>query len=168
MVKRIVGALDKSAGAVNGVFRYVCMGLLFFMMLLGTVDVTGRYLFNKPILGTVEIFGMLLPALVLLGLGYTQQARAHIRMETLFSRLSSRAQTILSIIVTAGALFVSVLILWRGAVFIGTYWSTGRVIPTIGVPMFLPQILVPVGAVMLSFVLLIQMLQYFIQLKEGS
>ena len=47
------------------------------MMLLGTADVTGRYIFNKPILGTAEIFGILLPAIVLLGLAYTQEAQAH-------------------------------------------------------------------------------------------
>ena len=144
------------------------MGVLFVMMLFGTVDVTGRYLFNKPILGTVEIFGVLLPALVLLGLAYTQGAQAHVKMEVLFSRLSSRRQTILSSITTAMILILSIVILWRGIVLVLMYWRMGRVIATIGVPMFLPQILVPVGASMLCFVLMVQMLRYIIQLRQGS
>lgn len=168
MAKRIVDALDKGARVVNSALRYVCMGLLFVMMLLGTGDVTGRYIFNKPLIGTVEIFGMLLPAIVLLGLAYTQEDRAHIRMEALFSRLSFRAQTILNILITTGMLFVSVLFLWRGTVLIGTYLRMHRVIPTIGVPQYLAQILVPVGTVMLCFVLIIQLLQYLLQLKEGG
>lgn len=164
----IARALEKGIGIMNSVLRYICMGLLFGMMLLGTADVTGRYLFNKPVLGTVEIFGILLPAIVLLGLAYTQGAHAHIRMEVLFLRFPPRVKTILSFITTVCMLFVSALILWRGAALIITYWRFGRVIETIGVPMFLPQILVPLGALMLCFVLIVQMLQYFIQLKKRS
>lgn len=166
MVKRIVGALDKGTGVMGSALRYICMITLLFMMLLGTVDVTGRYLFNKPVLGTAEIFGMLLPTIVLLGLAYTQVARAHVRVDVLFVRLPSMAQTILSIITNTGALFISALILWRGAVLVASYWHMGRVIPTIGVPMFLPQILVPLGALMLCYVLIVQLLQYLIQLRE--
>ena len=148
--------------------RNVCMSLLFIMMLLGTVDVSGRYLFNKPVLGTFEIFEILLPAIVLLGLGYTQGNKAHVRMEILVSRLSSRKQTILNFFTNGCALFISVLILWRGWVLTIRYWRMGRTIPTIEVPMFLPQCLVPLGALMLSFVLLAQMIQYIVQLRERN
>ena len=55
MVK-IVKSLDKGMSRINSALKYVCMTLLFFMMVLGTCDVMGRYLFNKPILGTLEIF----------------------------------------------------------------------------------------------------------------
>lgn len=164
----ITRELEKGAGIMNRALRYVCMGLLFSMMLLGTADVTGRYIFNKPIIGTVEIFGILLPAIVLLGLAYTQGAQAHIRMEVLVLRLPRRVQTILSFITTICMLFVSALILWQGVALIITYRHMGRTIETIGVPLFLTQILVPLGALMLCFVLIVQMLQYFIQIKERS
>ena len=44
----------------------------------------------------------------------------------------------------------------------------GRTIPTIEVPMFLPQLLVPLGAFMLILVLIVQMLQYIVQLRERN
>jgi TRAP-type C4-dicarboxylate transport system permease small subunit len=44
----------------------------------------------------------------------------------------------------------------------------GRMIPTIEVPMFLPQLLVPLGASMLTLVLVVQMLQYIVQLTERN
>ena len=138
------------------------------MMLLGTVDVGGRYLFNKPILGTFETFEILLPAIVLLGLGYTQGNKAHVRMEILISRLSSRKQTILNVFTNGCALFISLLILWRGWVLTIEYWRIGRTIPTIDVPMFLPQCLVPLGALMLSLVLMGQMLESIIQFRERN
>jgi len=164
----IAKTLSKGIGIINTALRNVCISLLFFMMALGTVDVIGRYVFNKPILGTFEIFEILLPAIVLLGLGYTQGDKAHVRVEILLSRLSFRKQTILNFFTNGCALFISVLILWRGWVLATVYWRIGRTIPTIGVPMFLPQLLVPLGALILSLVLIVQMLQYIVQLRERN
>jgi TRAP-type C4-dicarboxylate transport system permease small subunit len=164
----IAKTLDKSVHLINSALRYVCMSLLFFMMALGTCDVMGRYLFNKPILGTLEIFEILLPAIVLLGLGYTQGSNAHVRVELFVSHLSFRKQTILNFVTNGCALFISVLILWRGWLLTTAYLRMGRTIPTIDVPMFLPQLLVPLGALMLIFVLIVQMVQYIIQLSERS
>jgi len=164
----IAKTLDKSVHLINSALRYVCMGLLFFMMALGTCDVLGRYLFNKPILGTLEIFEILLPAIVLLGLGYTQGSNAHVRVELFVSHLSLRKQTILNFITNGCTLFISVLILWRGWLLTTEYRRIGRTIPTIEVPMFLPQLLVPLGALMLIYVLIVQMVQYIIQLSERS
>ena len=162
---KISERLAKGVSLIASTLKYVCVSLLFFMMVLGTVDVVSRYLFNKPILGTLETFEILLPAIVLLGLGYTQGNRAHVRMEILVSHLSLRTQTVLNFLTNGCALFISVLILWRGWVLTIGYWRMGRTIPTIGVPMFLPQLLVPLGALILSLVLIVQMLQYISELR---
>lgn len=162
---KISERLAKGVNLISSALRYVCVGLLFFMMALGTVDVVSRYLFNNPILGTLETFEILLPAIVLLGLGYTQGNRAHVKMEILVSHLSFRTQTVLNFLTNGCALFVSALILWRGWVLTIGYWRMGRTIPTIGVPMFLPQLLVPLGALILSLVLIVQMLQCITELR---
>ncbi len=163
----LVKQLSRGVQRINLGLRYFCAGLLFFMMLLGTVDVMGRYLFNRPVLGTFETFEILLPAIVLLGIGYTQESRAHVRVEILISRLSSGKQTFLNFLTNGLALLISILILWRGWVLTVAYWRMGRRIPTIEVPMFLPQLLVPIGASLLSLVLAVQMLQFFTQ-KKGE
>jgi len=163
---KIAKTFAKGVGLINSALRYVCMSLLFFMMLLGTCDVMGRYLFNKPILGTFEIFEILLPAIVLLGLGYTQGNNAHVRVELFISRLPVRKQMILNFVTNGLALFISVLILWRGWTLVTAYSRMGRTIPTIEVPMFLPQLLVPLGAFVLILALIVQMVQHIIQLTE--
>lgn len=161
-------ALAKGTALINSALRYICVGLLFFMMVLGTVDVIGRYLFNKPILGTLETFEILLPAMVLLGLGYTQEKRGHVTMELLVIQLSPRKRNVLDIITNCCALFISGLILWRGWILTTLYWRMGRTIPTIEIPMFLPQLLVPLGASVLSLVLMVQIIESIIQLKKGN
>lgn len=162
----IVKELEKVINLMNSALRYICMGLLFFMMCLGTLDVLGRNLFNRPILGTLETFEILLPAIVLLGLGYTQGKNAHVRVEILISRLSLPKQTILNLLTNFFALFISVMIIWRGWVLTTVYWRIGRKIPTIEVPIFLPQLLVPIGAFILSLVLIVQIIRYIVQLRE--
>ncbi len=162
---KMTETLAKNIRLLNIALKYICMGLLFFMMALGTVDVFGRYLFNHPILGTLEVFEILLPAIVLLGLGYTQENQSHVKMEIVVSHLSPLTQTALSLITNGLALFLSAMILWRGWILVIGYWHMGRTIPTIGVPMFLPQLLVPLGAFILCLVLIVQMLQCVSQLK---
>jgi len=162
----VVDNLAKAVRLMNSALKYFCMGLLLFMMVLGTIDVFGRYLFNKPILGTLEVFEIILPAIVLLGLGYTQESRSHVTMEIVVSHLSAKTQNFLGLLTSGCALIISALILWRGWLLVVGFWRMGRTIPTIGVPMFLPQLLVPLGAFTLCLVLIVQMLQHIMQLRK--
>ena len=128
------------------------------MMVLGTADVIGRYFFNKPILGTLEIFEILLPALVLLGLGYTQEDDAHVRVEILLALVSKKYRMILNLFTYCCALFVSILFLWRGLLLSMSYYQMNRIIGTINVPLYIPQLLVPVGFTLLSLVFIMQII----------
>ena len=164
----IVSALEKATDKLNGALKYLCVALLFGMMLLGTVDVGGRYLFNSPVSGTYEIFGVLLPCIVLLGLAYTQAARAHIRITLVFERLPSQLQRVLGVFTTLIAMFITVLIGWHGLALSLRFWHMGKEIDTIQVPIFIPQLVVPLGALVLFLVLLVQLLQYLVKPGEGS
>ena len=144
------------------------MAILFGMMLLGTADVMGRYLFNSPVTGTYEYFGVLLACIVLLGLAYTQAARGHVRIELVVSRLPSRLQTIFGFFTTIIALFISVLIFWEGLELVISNWHLGRLVQTIQVPLFIPRMFVPLGALVLCFVLLVQILQYIDKMRQRS
>jgi TRAP-type C4-dicarboxylate transport system permease small subunit len=159
-------ALTKPAKIANNILAYVCAGMLFAMMLLGSADVIGRFLFNKPIVGSLEIFEILLPGIVLLALGYTQAAGAHVRVEILLSRLPPRSQASLNFVTRLVALVISILILWRGVLVALTYRHQDRLISNIGVPMFLPQLFVPLGALGICAVLVVQMLQFLAKLRE--
>ncbi len=164
----IVRALEKATDKLNVVLKYLCVALLFGMMLLGTADVGGRYLFNSPVFGTYEIFGVLLPAIVLLGLAYTQAARAHIRITLVLQRLSSQVQTVLGVFTTIIAMFITVLIFWHGLALSIRFFEMGKEIDTIHIPIFIPQLVVPIGALVLFLVLLVQLIEYLTKRGERS
>jgi len=161
-------ALEKATDKMNVGLQYLCIAILFGMMLLGSADVVGRYVFNRPVSGTYEIFGVLLPCLVLLGLAYTQAARAHIRITLVLERLPSRLQRVLGIVTTIIAMFITVLICWHGLALSIRFHDLGKMIDTIQVPIFIPQLVVPVGALALFLVLLVQLIQYLVKPGERS
>jgi TRAP-type transport system small permease protein len=168
MAGRDTGALIKATKILNTILMYVCVCMLFVMMLLGSADILGRYFFNRPILGTFEIFEILLPGIVLLGLGFTQADKAHITVDMLVDRLPRRMRTLTDFCTTIMALVMSMLILWRGTMTALLYFNQNRLISNIHVPMYLPHLFVPLGALALCAVLVVQMLQLLTNLREGN
>ncbi|MCE8010342.1 TRAP transporter small permease [Billgrantia desiderata] len=88
---------------------------LFAMMLLTTADVTGRYFFNSPILGTVELTQLMLAALVFLSLPVVCWREEHVSVDLLDSVFPARLiwirQVLVNLIVT-GALWIMARRIW--------------------------------------------------------
>ena len=96
---------------------YICSGGMFLlipMMLLTTVDVIGRAVWTRPIPGAVELSSYMLNVFILLGVAYTHQARGHVRVSMLISRLPEKAEIILDIIATLLSLFILAILAWQG------------------------------------------------------
>ena len=116
--------------------------------------------------GTYEIFGVLLPSIVLLGLAYTQTERAHVRITMVLEFLSPRLQRVFDIITTIIAMVITVLIGWHGLALAIRFWNSGKMIDTIHVPIWIPQLVVPMGALALFLVLSVQLIEYLV--KSGK
>lgn len=162
----VTGAFIKTTRITNSVLLYICACMLSIMMLLGAADILGRYFFNRPIVGTFEIFEILLPGIVLLGLGFTQAGRAHIKVDMVVGRLPPRMRTLADLCTTTMALAASLLMLWQGIVTASLYYHQNRLISNIHVPMYLPHLFVPLGALALCAVLVVQMLELLTKLRE--
>lgn len=71
---------------LENIIMYIASLALVIMTLLITVDSIFRYIFNKPIIGVLEITeNILMVAIVYLGLSYTSRGDGHIRID-IFSR----------------------------------------------------------------------------------
>ena len=95
---------------------YAGMFLILPLMLFTTADVIGRALWARPIPGIVELSSYALDVFILLGLAYTQQAKGHVRVSMLTSRMPPRIQLFLEIVVTCLSLFIIALLAWQGIV----------------------------------------------------
>lgn len=72
--------------------------VLFLMMMITTIDVIGRYLFNKPLAGGFEVTEMMLAALIYCGLPMVSQRREHIVIDTFDPWMSARVKRGLDIL----------------------------------------------------------------------
>jgi len=79
---------EKAIKGVTTVLNSITMVLMAVMMFLGAADVVGRYIFNRPIIRTLEMSEVILVSMSMLGLARTQLAKGHIKLEYFTARLS--------------------------------------------------------------------------------
>ena len=93
---------------------YLGAFVLVAMMLLTTADVIGRYFFNKPILGALEITEFLVLILIFSFLAHTQAKKGHVSVDILFQHLPQSVQTIVDFINHLLCLGLMALIAYMG------------------------------------------------------
>ena len=131
-----------------------------FMALIVVLIVTEiilRAVFNASTLVAAEFSGYFLVVVVILGLGYTLQHNAHIRITLVWDRLPARWRKIFdgivgstSVIITIYALIYSILMV------VDTYSLGMREDSLVETPLWIPQAVIPVGL----FMLLLQLLAF--------
>jgi TRAP-type C4-dicarboxylate transport system permease small subunit len=84
--------LDRVLGAAAAL-------LLFALMMITTIDVIGRYIFNWPLRGGFEITELLLLTLIFAGLPLVSRADEHVTMDFIDSALGTRARRLMRRIV---------------------------------------------------------------------
>ena len=107
-------------GMFSGV---VLLGILALM----SAEVIFRYLFNKPILGTVEISCYLLVIFCFTGIAFTQSQRGHIAIELVTQSLPARLQRILRIVTLTLSLTVFAVITWQMVIAFWKSWQMQEV-----------------------------------------
>lgn len=90
------------------------MFLLLPMMLLSATDVTLRKFFTTTVPGTMELSSYMLAMFILLGLSYTHQCRAHVRVTFLLDRFPDKAKTVIEIALSFLCLAMLLILVVQG------------------------------------------------------
>jgi len=135
---------------VNGIGVF----FLAMMMLVTTVDVISRFLFNLPVLGSIEITGFLLVATILLGIPYAAAKKQHVTIDILTYKLSDRKRLVLHSITTLVAIILFSVVVWRSIQYAILMDKMNRVTAVLQTPIFPFVLLVAFGFALTCFVLL--------------
>jgi len=150
--------IDKFSSAAANIAN-IC---LLSALLLVTIAVVMRYVFNAPFHFTEEISGYLVIAIVFLGLADTYRARRHIRVDLVLIRLPQKVRSVLE---TSGHLFSLVFVLlfiWYTYQTALTSYQVGRVSFGIWqVPLYVPQLLIPIGLLTLAIQIIAHIIKKF-------
>jgi C4-dicarboxylate transporter, DctQ subunit len=150
-MNRLARTIDRIAGIVCTAGIMVAAVLLLASFALVAYSVFMRYFLNQPIPWADELVGYLLVAIVMLAAADALRRGEHIAVDLVTSRLPARGQRAVA---AAGLVAVAVAGL---ALMVGG-WQTARFTEMLGIvstgylsmPMHLPQMLVPIGGLLLA------------------
>jgi len=141
-ILRPLGLLDLAISKVEAVILAVGV-LLMAAMSIG--NIFGRFLFGQSIYFAEEVNQFLIILITFIGIGYAARMGRHIRMSALYDALPDAARKALMVVialVTAAAMFVLAYYSYR---YVAGVYATGRVSPSLRIPVFITQIWVPFG-----------------------
>ncbi|MBI4285657.1 MAG: TRAP transporter small permease [Chloroflexi bacterium] len=120
--------------------------LIFVIMILVTVDVLSRGIWRKSLVFADEYAGYLFVGVVFLGLAHTSRSGAHIGVDLIVGRLQGVRKAVIELLANMLVLTYVTLLVWFSIRFLLNTIAVGMRSSTVmHTPMFIPQLLVPVG-----------------------
>ncbi len=135
---------------------YVSSFLIVSLVVLIMIEILGRQFFDTSTMIADEYSGYLYLASIFLGLAYTFDKKAHIRINIITSRLNNNKNRFIDIFASILSLGILSFILYRTILF--TYDSYDMEMLSEAVsetPLYLTQIVMPIGIILFIFSVLV-------------
>lgn len=155
------GGVVRGVRFAENVLSVIAALTLLALMFLGSIDVVGRYLFNRPITGALEMSSIMMGGMVFLAWAYTMAKRAHITVDIFFAMYPSRLRATLTFIMMLISVVLFALVVWQSTAIAISDWQSGKLVKIILIPIAPFKLLVPLGALFLGLECLIQMVLAF-------
>lgn len=160
---------EKSVSVIETILNVIGAVLVMVIMFMAVAEVGGRYFFNYPIPGHLEIVELIMAAIVFLGVSYTQRIGGHIRMEIFINNV---ARGRLYHVIEALTIFIPLLVFCVIAInsfeFALDAYRIGDITAHIHWYTWPSKMCVPLGVGLLCIRFLIQLLQHIIQAASGA
>ena len=158
-VKKLIGAAVRGIHAITIVVTRIAGIGLGIMMLLIVSNILARFLFKKPLLGTIELVELLTLISAFFTVAYTEVRRGHVKVDLVVSRLPRRAQAVLaSIVYFIGAAFF-VRLAWQGGEQMWSDLFPIRVTNILYIPFAPFMFVIAFGSMLLGLEMLIHVFQ---------
>jgi TRAP-type C4-dicarboxylate transport system permease small subunit len=168
MARKRVETLEKVIWKTSTILNTIGIALLFVMMVLGAIDVLARYFLGKSIVGTLELSSVMQGMMIFLGWGYTHAVKGNVNVDFVLNSLPPRARGISNLVTSLLSLIFFSLMAWQGIVIAKLHYESGRLLFVINLPMAPFQLFVSVGAIMVSFVIVVDMIHYVLEIKGAK
>lgn len=147
----VLGKIDTGISHVEAVI--LAMGVL--LMAVNTVaNVIGRFVFGESLHFSEEVNRILIIMITFAGIGYAARHGRHIRMSALYDAFPVEVRRYLMICIAFFTCAVMLFLAWFAVGYILSMYRTGRVLPTLGFPIYMIYLWVPLGFVVTA-------IQYF-------
>ncbi len=147
----------------------LCAAALLAIGAIVAYEVAARYLFNAPTLWSQEISVYLLLLCAFVGFAPTMHAGEHIRIDLLSRRFGARVRSALELATCLAVAAFAAIAAWGGYETVRQSLRYGRrSLTLLAVPLWIPQLVVPLGMLLLLAVVLLRAWQAACALGEAS
>ncbi len=141
---------------LNEVLAWMAAGLLVFVVLSITTDITMRFFVNRSIAWVLEINEYVLLWIALLGITWLLKKEGHIKIDILLGMLNPRSQALATAITSIIAAMVFLILTWYALQVTVGYFQRGMgSTSALQIPLGPVYVIMPVGL----FLLFIQLLR---------
>ena len=152
------GPIERVAEASISLGHRIAQLAIVCMMALITADVIARNVFKTSLLISDEVSGYLLVVMTFFGIAYSLRSGSLLRIEFLLFALPKRLRGVVDVLFDVVALVVCLLLLRAMVRFTWITWEREAIAPTlIETPLWIPQLAMPVGMVILVIAFLLEL-----------
>ena len=151
--------IDKKLAWFSKTLSYLGAFALFAMMCLTTVDVVGRYIFNRPITGVFELTEYLVLILIFSFIGYTQSQKGHVAVDILLPLLPDKLKKVTDVGNHLVCLILMGLITWMGVEKALELKEVGEASPNLHIPAYPFAIYLVLGCLIMCIELVRSIIQ---------
>jgi TRAP-type mannitol/chloroaromatic compound transport system permease small subunit len=155
-----IGKFDAAYAALEKALALVAAAGIFFLMLVGVMQVVGRNLFDWQIYGYIDWIEQSSAFIAFLGIAYCQKLGGHVRMEIALASLPKRLMWAGEFLMILLALFIVTLLIDSSFQNFLRAWQIGDSTMDIRLPIWPSKLVVPVALSALWLRLVIQIVGY--------
>lgn len=148
-----MGQASRAVTAVNKALHYLAGALIIAVMVMTVYNILGRWLFDEPFRGTVELTQLAMIGIVYLGMAYAQDNGNHIAVDLLYSRMPKPVRIVMDWFATLLSLVILALLAWQLYEYAGILEQGGRVTASRGIPLYWAAYVAIVGIVAFALAL---------------
>lgn len=151
-VLRTVDGLSFAGAAISGAFALLMAIMVFYEIVARTL--------GHPTAFATEISTFMLIAIVFLAAAYGVRENSHVQMDVVINLLSRRVRYLLdAAMMVVAMVFAVVLTVYGWELTAGSYQDGTTSSSTLGTPVFLPQLTIPLGGALLLLQLVVRMVR---------
>lgn len=154
----MLDALHRLSAALAAGARVLAAATLVVGVAINFANVVLRYGFSAPLTWADEAMQFLMVAGVFLGASAVTWDGRHIRMDILADRAPPSARKALAILTDLATVALAGILVWVGIVVVARFLRFGQTSEAAGIPMALPQGVLPVAFAVMALMAVVRLL----------
>lgn len=144
-MQAIVRVLDSVDRFLSKIEEFILAAGVIMMAINTIANVVSRFIFNHSIIFAEELNSIFILLVTFAGIGYAARLGRHIRMSAFYDAMPDRYRKYMMVMITAVTAIIMLGLAYLSVEYILSIYSKGRVMPALGVPVYLVYLWVPVG-----------------------